>query len=247
MSGSRADSRASTPVTEAREIVVLYVEDDLRLGHLTSQYLRSHGLTTHLVERGDQALAAILRIQPDVVLLDLMLPGLDGLQICRKLRELLDVPIIMVSARSDERDRIAGLEIGADDYVVKPFSPRELLARVQAQTRRRRGQVGPRATQLVVGPLCVDAERMCASIHGTALALSHQEFALLRALAQSPSQVLSREQLLLVIHGSEEEAFDRSIDVHISRLRQKLGDSPRNPRMLRTVRGLGYMLVEPGS
>jgi DNA-binding response OmpR family regulator len=224
-------------------ITVVYVEDDERLGRLTAQYLSSHGLEVFLVGRGDLALAEILRVHPDVVLLDLMLPGRDGVEICRALRERIDVPIIMVTARIEEADRVVGLEGGADDYVPKPFSSRELLARIRAQARRARGLAGPPKARLQVGGLVIDPATMSARLNDQPLSLTTFEFALLRALAERPGRVLTREQLLELVHGSAEEAFDRSIDVHVSRLRHKLGDDPRSPRRLKTVRGVGYVLT----
>lgn len=224
-------------------VTVVYVEDDERLARLTSQYLTSHGVDVVVVSRGDLAVAEVLRVRPDVVLLDLMLPGADGLEVCRRLRERADVPIIMVTARGEEADRVMGLEGGADDYVSKPFSSRELLARVRAHARRARGKAGPQSTRIEVGELVVDASTMTATLRGERLALTTYEFALLRVLAERAGRVLGREQLLELVHGSAEDAFDRSIDVHVSRLRHKLGDDPRTPRLLKTIRGVGYMLT----
>lgn len=236
--------------TEGRDVeetvTVVYVEDDERLARLTAQYLRSHQVEVFVVDRGDLAVAEVLRVRPDVVLLDLMLPGTSGLDVCRSLRERLDVPIIMVTARTEEADRVMGLEGGADDYVSKPFSSRELLARVRAQARRGRGLTGPRAPRIEVGELVVDAATMTATMRGEGIALTTFEFALLRALAERAGRVLSREQLLQLVHGAADEAFDRSIDVHVSRLRHKLQDDPRNPKLLKTIRGIGYMLVPGG-
>jgi DNA-binding response OmpR family regulator len=149
----------------------------------------------------------------------------------------------MVTARKEEADRVMGLEGGADDYVSKPFSSRELLARIRAQVRRARGKAGPATPRLEVGELVVDVATMTATLRGKRLALTTYEFALLRVLAERAGRVLAREQLLELVHGSAEEAFDRSIDVHVSRLRHKLEDDPRSPRMLKTIRGVGYMLA----
>jgi len=233
-------------VTAEPEIRVVYVEDDERLARLTSQYLNSHRVEVHVVTRGDQALPAVLRIRPDVVLLDLMLPGSDGLDVCRQLRARTDVPIIMVTARTEEADRVLGLEGGADDYVPKPFQSRELLARIRAQARRARGESGPRAERIEVGKLVIDSTTMQVALDGKPIALTTSEFALLHALAQRAGRVLGREQLLQLLHGSTDEAFDRSIDVVVSRLRHKLEPDPRNPRMLKTVRGAGYLLTAAG-
>jgi two-component system, OmpR family, response regulator len=223
-------------------ITVVYVEDDERLARLTTQYLTSHQIDVVHVSSGDLAVAEVLRVQPDVVLLDLMLPGTDGLQICRQLRERVDVPIVMVSARTEEADRVMGLEGGADDYIAKPFSSRELLARLRAQARRARGKAGPTTRRLHVGELVLDATTMEVTLRGEPLALTTYEFSLLRVLAERAGRVLGREQLLKLVVGSADDAFDRSIDVHVSRLRHKLGDDPRQPRLLKTIRGVGYML-----
>ena len=226
-----------------RRITVVFVEDDERLARLTAQYLLTHNVEVTVIARGDIALAEILRLRPDVVLLDLMLPGLDGVDLCRKLRERIDTPIIMVTARTEEADRVMGLEGGADDYVTKPFVSRELLARIRAQARRARGQTGPAQNRVVVQDLVVDPTNMTATLAGKALALTTFEFSILRVLSERAGRVLAREQLLELVHGSADESFDRSIDVHVSRLRSKLGDDPRNPRLLKTVRGVGYMLA----
>ena len=181
--------------------------------------------------------------RPDVVLLDVMLPGMGGLEVCRELRSKLDTPIIMVTARGEEADRVMGLEGGADDYIAKPFSSRELLARIRAQARRGRGANGPSKTALQAGRLTIDPDAMSATLDGRALVLTTYEFMLLRALAERLGRVLTREQLVDIVRGSAEEAFDRSVDVHVSHLRAKLGDDPRNPRLIKTVRGVGYMLA----
>ncbi|MBI5478397.1 MAG: response regulator transcription factor [Deltaproteobacteria bacterium] len=236
-----------TPTNQASSdeglIRVLLVEDDQRLATLTARYLEGHGLVVTVVGNGTQGLAEALRGSFDVVLLDVMLPGRDGVEVCRELRARRDVPVIMVTARGEEADRVLGLETGADDYVIKPFSSRELLARVRAVVRRRRGQAGPASRPVQVGGLVIDPGALRATLHGRALLLTAHEFALLRVLAERAGRVLSREQLLDLAGGSAEGAFDRSVDVHVSRLRQKLGDDPRNPTILKTVRGTGYLLA----
>jgi DNA-binding response OmpR family regulator len=188
-------------------------------------------------------MAAALRERPDVVLLDLMLPGVDGLEVCRQLRTRLDVPILMLTARGEEADRVMGLEGGADDYMAKPFSSRELLARVRAQARRARGRSGPRSELIVAGRLEVDPVGRRVLVDGRLLSLTTYEFDLLRVFAERPGRVLTREQLVDFVRGSADEAFDRSIDVHISHLRKKLGDDPKSPRILKTVRGVGYLFA----
>ena len=227
------------------DIRVVYVEDDERLARLTSQYLTAHRVEVHVVARGDLALAEVSRVHPDVVLLDLMLPGADGLEVCRQIRARTDVPIIMVTARTEEADRVLGLEGGADDYVSKPFQSRELLARIRAQARRGRGEAGPKAERIEVGALVIDATTMEVLVRGVPVALTTIEFQLLHVLAQRAGRVLAREQLLQLLHGTADEAFDRSIDVVVSRVRAKIEEDPRNPRLLKTIRGVGYMLT-PG-
>lgn len=227
-------------------IRVLYVEDDERLARLTAEYLRSHGLEVHLVPRGDAAVFEVARLDPDVVLLDLNLPGLDGLEVCRQVRARSAVPIIMVTARGEAGDRIDGLDGGADDYVTKPFQSRELLARIRAVVRRVRGELGPRTHRLEVGPLVVDLGARTVTLDGAAIALTTNEFAVVAALAQRAGRVMNREELLQVVHGSADEAFDRSIDIIVSRLRGKLEADPRNPSLLKTIRGAGYLLAYGG-
>jgi DNA-binding response OmpR family regulator len=224
-------------------IRVLYVEDDARLARLTAEYLESHGLEVHIVPGGDDAVADVHRIRPDVVLLDLMLPGVDGFEVCRQIRRRHDVPIIMVTARTEQEDRVRGLEGGADDYVAKPFQSRELLARVRAQARRQRGEAGPRAERLAVGALVVELGTREVTMSGASVALTTNEFAVVAALAERPGRVLSREELLQIVHGTLDDAFDRSIDVIISRVRGKLEQDPKNPRLVKTIRGAGYMLA----
>ena len=224
-------------------IKVLLVEDDDRLAQLTARYLETHGVLVTTIADGIEGQAEALRRQYDCVVLDLMLPGRDGIEVCRQLRSRTDVPILMVTARGEEADRVLGLEVGADDYVTKPFSPRELLARIRATVRRVRGQAGPAQQTIQVGGLVLDPQRMTVLLDGKAVEVTAYEFSILRALAQRPGRVLSREQLLDLAKGSAELSFDRSIDVHVSRLRAKLGDDSRNPKILKTVRGAGYLLA----
>ena len=232
-------------VTEAAlpTIKVLLVEDDERLAQLTARYLESHGVVVTVARDGIEGQAEALRRQYDCLVLDLMLPGRDGIEVTRELRQRTDVPIVMVTARGEEADRVLGLEVGADDYVTKPFSPRELLARIRATVRRVRGQAGPAQQTIQVGTLVLDPQRMTVTLDGKAIDVTAYEFSILRALAQRPGRVLSREQLLDLAKGSAELSFDRSIDVHVSRLRAKLGDDSRSPKILKTVRGVGYLLA----
>jgi DNA-binding response OmpR family regulator len=222
----------------------LYVEDDARLAKFTIDYLEQHQVSVTHVGDGEAAMAESVRRRFDVVLLDLMLPGQSGLSVCRAIRERSDVPILMVTARVEEADRVVGLEMGADDYVVKPFSPRELLARMRALVRRDRGELGPRAREIRVGPLVVNTAKRNATLSGETLMLTTTEYEFLAALADRAGRVLSRDQLLRLVHGTDSEAFDRAVDVQISRLRHKLGEHRAGGNLIRTVRGAGYMLVD---
>lgn len=224
------------------EINLLLIEDDRRLARLTAQYLEGHGIVVHRASSGPEGLRYASSRQFDVILLDLNLPGLDGVEVCRQIRQRSSVPIIMVSARDEMPDRVIGLDAGADDYVGKPFSSRELLSRVRAVVRRDRGRVGPTVTELVVGRLRFLPDRLQVLLDGREVNTTPYEFSLLHALARNAGRVLSREHLLNLARGNAEEAFDRSIDVHVSRLRQKLGDNARKPVLLKTVRGVGYLL-----
>ena len=225
-------------------ISALYVEDDVRLAKFTMQYLSDHEVSVTHVSDGEAAIAESAQHRYDVIVLDLMLPGQGGLAVCKAVRERSDVPIIMVTARVEEADRVVGLELGADDYLVKPFSPRELLARMRAMVRRHRGELGPKARELRVGALVVETAKRSATLGGVVLTLTSAEFDLLAALAERPGRVLARDQLLRLVHGTDSEAFDRAVDVQISRLRQKLSGHPGGANMIRTVRGAGYMLAD---
>ena len=233
----------SEPRPAEAPITVLLVEDDRPLAELTAKYLAKRGLIVTLAADGPSGLSEALRQRYDVVLLDLLLPGKNGDQVCRELRTRSDVPIIMVTALGEESDRVLGLELGADDYITKPFSSPELVARIRAVVRRSRGRVGPSTEVIKIGRLQVDPGARRATMDGNEIDLTGYEFALLRVLAERAGRVLGREQLLELAHGNAEEAFDRSIDGHISRIRRKLGDDPRHPRLLKTIRGSGYVLV----
>jgi DNA-binding response OmpR family regulator len=228
---------------EIPQLHVLLVEDDAKLARLTREYLEQQGLRVTRVADGPSAIREGLRDDVDIVVLDLMLPGADGFDVCRELRRASHVPIIAVTARVDVADRVLGLELGADDYLTKPFVARELLARIHAVTRRAQGKAGPPPREIRVGRLVVDVAAMSATLDGQALALTSYEFALLRVFADHPGRVLSRERLLELAKGNADDAFDRSIDVRISRLRQKLGDDSRHPALLKTIRGSGYVLT----
>ncbi len=225
-------------MSETPPIRVLLVEDDARLAALTQAYLERHGVGVVVAPDGDRGLDEARRVRFDAVLLDLMLPGRSGLEVCQQLRAHSDVPVIMITARGEEADRVLGLEMGADDYLPKPFSPRELLARIRAQVRRARGELGSHSRSLTVGDLRLDGGSRTAVLDGHELDLTSYEFSLLYALVERAGRVLGREQLMELVKGTAEESFDRSIDVHVSRLRHKLGDGAR--QRIKTIRGVGY-------
>jgi two-component system OmpR family response regulator len=233
----------AVPQESSTRIVALFVEDDDRLARFTAAFLEESGITVRRVRDGNTALQDARAQAFDIAILDLMLPGKSGLNVCRDFRAVSDVPIIMVTARSAEADRIVGLELGADDYLVKPFSPGELVARVRALVRRARGQAGPSSGALRVGPLELHLGSLTASYADVPIDLTTYEFRILRVLAERRGRVLSREQILELAKGSSEEAFDRSVDARISRIRQKLGEDSRGASIIRTIRGAGYMLA----
>jgi DNA-binding response OmpR family regulator len=228
----------------------LLVDDDARLAGLVKEYLGRHEIDVTVAGDGERGLAALRRGRFDVVLLDLMLPGVDGLELCRRIRatpEVAAIPIVMLTAKGDDVDRIVGLEVGADDYLPKPFNPRELLARIRAVLRRvgghaRAGGTPPFRTR----ELEIDFNARSARIGGRDLSLTGYEFDLLAALARAAGRVLSREQLLDALKGQAYEVFDRSIDVHVSKLRAKIEADPKEPRYIKTVRGVGYVLLKNG-
>ncbi|SDH73849.1 two-component system, OmpR family, response regulator RstA [Pseudomonas benzenivorans] len=224
---------------------ILIVEDDQRLAELTRDYLQSNGLTVAIEADGGQAAARILKEQPDLVILDLMLPGEDGLSICRKVRGGYDGPILMLTARTDDMDQVLGLEMGADDYVCKPVRPRLLLARVRALLRRREGGEaggeGPRRLQF--GRLVIDSAMREAWLGEQSIELTSAEFDLLWLLTVNAGRILSREEIFNALRGIEYDGQDRSIDVRISRIRPKIGDDPMHPRLIKTVRSKGYLFV----
>jgi DNA-binding response OmpR family regulator len=227
----------------ARRTAALLVEDDPRLGAMVAEYLGRHDLDVTVAPDGERGLAALRRGRFDVVLLDVMLPGIDGLEVCRRIRATPGwgaLPVLMLTARGEDVDKIVGLELGADDYLAKPFNPRELLARIRAVLRR--GADAPRAV-FSAGALAIDFEAREVTLDGKRVVLTHHEFELLAALARAGGRVLSRDQLMDALRGQEHEAFDRSIDVHVSKLRAKLEKDPRAPRYIKTVRGVGYALV----
>lgn len=224
-------------------IRVLLIDDDARLVDMLGEYLRSRGYEVDGCSDGESGLLAQGRAAYDVVVLDVMLPGIDGLEVCRRMRSRSQVPILMLTARGDDMDRIVGLEIGADDYLPKPFNPRELLARLAAILRRSRAITA--ASVLRFGPLEIDREAREVRVRGGRRELTGRQFDLLLLLAERAGRVQSREQILEALKGEEWDSVDRSIDVHISRIRQLIEDDPKHPRLLQTVRGAGYVLASP--
>ena len=222
---------------------VLIVDDERKLVHGLVAYLRQAGYETLTAYDGRAALEIAKREQPDLILLDLMLPELDGSAVCRELRRASGVPIIMLTARVDETDMLAGLDLGADDYITKPFSPREVVARVRAVLRRSGGPVAP-AAMLRGGDVTVEIERHSVTVRGQAVELTPTEFDLLAALMRNPGRPLSRTQLLDASQGEEYIGFDRTIDAHIKNLRRKIETDPAAPRHILTVFGVGYKFAE---
>ena len=228
---------------------LLVIDDDRKLCRLIKDYLEPMGYAVTSVHTGPEGLEQASSGQFQVVVLDVMLPGLDGFEVLKQLRHVSAVPVLMLTARGEEADRIVGLEIGADDYLPKTFSPRELLARIRAVTRRTALTPAPSASReeadLVVGVLRVNTGARVALLENQPLALTPVEFDLLASLARARGRVKSREQLLEEVRDRNYDVFDRSIDVHISTLRRKLGDDAKEPRFIRTVRSAGYMLINP--
>jgi two-component system response regulator BaeR len=224
----------STPAT------ILIVEDEAKIASLLSDYLEKiGGYQTHWVARGDEALQAFADAAPDLVLLDLMLPGMDGLEVCKAIRLKSQVPVIMVTALVEEIDRLLGLELGADDYICKPFSPREVVARVKAVLRRSAGD----GRNTTLSGLQIDEDRHMASINDRQLKLSPVEFALLSRLAAQPGRVFSRDQLMSSIYSDYRIVSDRTVDTHVKNLRRKLEESGSGADLIESVYGVGYRLA----
>jgi len=228
---------------------LLLIEDDVRLCRLVKDYLENMGYSVFMEHTGPAGLSAALRDPFQAVILDVMLPGMDGFEVLRQLRIHSTVPVLMLTGRGEEHDRIVGLEMGADDYLPKTFSTRELLARLRAVLRRSlitaAATADRRNAPVSLGDLYVDPASHSAFLRGDPMTLTRQEFDLLLSLARAPGRVKTRESLLLEVAERDFEAFDRSIDVHISSLRKKLGDDARKPRWIETIRGVGYLLRRP--
>jgi two-component system, OmpR family, alkaline phosphatase synthesis response regulator PhoP len=221
---------------------ILIVDDEPKITQLVRDYLERSGFAVVTARDGREAVMRARTDRPDLIVLDLGLPDLDGLDVTRQLRRDSQVPIIMLTARDDEADRVAGLELGADDYVTKPFSPRELVARVRAVLRRQAGEVGGEV--LRAGDLELDIPKMRAEVSGKAIDLTTTEFQLLAALGRQPGRIFTRGQLLDAIHGVAFESYERAIDAHVKNIRRKLEPDPRRPRYLLTVYGVGYRLAD---
>jgi DNA-binding response OmpR family regulator len=223
---------------------VLLIDDDEKLNALLAEYLGRFNFSVRAVAHPDEGLHTLKVDPPDIVILDVMLPDMDGFAVCRKVRESSRVPIIMLTARGDVTDRIVGLDLGADDYVPKPFEPRELMARMQAVLRR--GASSVTEDRVRVGPLEVNWTTCSARLRGQLLSLTSAEFELLGLFVRNRGRVLSRDRIIEETRGIDWEAYDRSIDVLVSRVRQKLGDDPKQPAFIRTVRGAGYSFIGGG-
>ncbi|OJF15015.1 response regulator transcription factor [Couchioplanes caeruleus] len=223
---------------------VLVAEDDRRQAEVLRRYLEAEGHQASVVHDGRSALERARRDPPDLLVLDVMMPGLDGLNVCRRLRQESDLLVLMLTARSTEDDLLLGLELGADDYLTKPYSPRELMARIRTLLRRSGRRTGaPTAPVLRVGPLAVDPARHEVRAHGAPVGCTPGEFAILKALAAYPGRVFTRAQLLEHTRGIDRSSTERTIDVHVKNLRRKIEADPRRPGLLLTVYGIGYKLT----
>lgn len=219
---------------------VLVVDDEAKIRELVGAYLRREGHHVLLADSGLAALQLAERLRPDLLVLDLGLPDLPGEELLRLLRRFSEVPVIMLTARAGEGDRVAGLRSGADDYVTKPFSPRELVARVEAVLRRSGGGLGGRVPTYADGRLAIDRERRETTVDGAQVELTRTEFDLLVTLASRPGRAWSRYELVARVQGHDYEGYDRTVDAHVKNLRRKLGDEPRRPTFVQTVPGVGY-------
>lgn len=220
---------------------ILIVEDEPSLADSVRYGLQSEGFECNVLVDGLKVVDFVRSWQPDLVLLDLMLPGMPGADVCREIRRFASVPIVMVTAKDTEADKVLGLEIGADDYITKPFSMRELIARVRAVLRRVGSDVvESRATSIAAGPVAIDTERHEVTVRGEVVELPPKEFALLEALVRKVGKLMTREALIAQVWGDDYYGDTRTLDVHVKRLRGKIEKDPRNPMHLRTVRGLGY-------
>jgi len=235
---------ATGDTTLSMALRVLLIDDDTKLYELLASYLEQNGVSVTCASDGRRGLVALDAGVYDTVLLDVMMPGIDGLEVCRRIRAKSNIPVLMLTARGDETDRVVGLELGADDYVAKPFSPRELLARLKAVLRRTNPDAV--AERLVAGNIAADVPSRRVQLDGREIDLTGIEFDILVALMRRAGRVVPREALLSEAGRSDVVVGERTVDVHISHLRQKLGDDPRSPRLIKTVRGVGYVLAKEG-
>jgi two-component system, OmpR family, response regulator BaeR len=219
---------------------ILIVEDEQKIASLLKEYLEKAGFRATIAGRGDQAIAQVRKSSPDLMLLDIMMPVMDGMAVCREVRKFSDIPIIMITAKVEEIDRLLGLEIGADDYICKPFSPREVVARVKAVLRRI--NLEPARKTLAIGPITIDEASHQARVSGAALDLTPNEFRLLNVLISQPGRVFSRDELLSRVQGYDCEGYDRTIDSHIKNLRKKIAAHLPGQEIITTVYALGYKL-----
>jgi DNA-binding response OmpR family regulator len=222
---------------------ILLIDDDEKLGELMKAYFRRFDLDLLTATRPSAGLQLLQQQRPDLVVLDVMLPEQDGFEVCREIRKSSAVPIVMLTARGEVTDRIVGLELGADDYLPKPFEPRELVARIQNVLRRTRNRVAQDSRELVFGDLVVNTERRSATMHGEPLDLTTMEYQLLVLFASNPGRTFNRDEILNELRGIDAQLFSRSVDILVSRLRQKLGDTSRSPKFIKTVWGTGYAFV----
>jgi two-component system response regulator BaeR len=222
---------------------ILVVEDEEKIIRLLCDYLQAAGFRTSTQADGDRVISQMKTDSPDLILLDIMLPGKDGMELCREIRQFSNVPIIMITARVEEIDRLLGLELGADDYICKPFSPREVVARVKAVFRR--GHTGSRAHHLVVGSISLDDETHQVTIDKQVLNLTPNEFGLLKIMMRQPNRVFSRNELINRVQGYDFEGYDRTIDTHIKNLRKKIAQQLSGQEIISTVYGVGYKFNAP--
>ena len=234
---------ATTSYSIAMTDRILMIEDDVSLASMVSEYLQAAGVQVDAAHDASSGLAALSRTKPDAVILDVMLPDLDGFEVCRRIRANSDVPVIMLTARGDDADRIVGLELGADDYLPKPFNPRELLARLRAVLRRSARAQSDARDVMRFGRLEIDSASRRVTLGEVPCNLTGYQFDVLHVLASNAGRVMSREQLMDHLRGDSLEAFDRSIDVHVSRIRAAIEDDPHHPRRIITVRGAGYVFT----
>ncbi|MBQ4836097.1 MULTISPECIES: response regulator transcription factor [Pseudoalteromonas] len=225
---------------------ILLVEDDESLAQWVADYLNNQGYNTHCCHRGDEVVSMVKQINPDLVLLDIMLPGQDGISVCRELRQFYNKPIIMLTAKDEEMDEVIGLEVGASDYVIKPVRPRALLARIKANARAAQDSSNNEQTNsaiLTVGNLKIDTQSRKVLVSDKEIVISSAEYLLLHFLASNAGEVVSRDAVFKATKGREYDGLDRSVDVLISALRKKFDDDPQNPEKIKTIWGKGYLLV----